>query len=57
MVLRTGGPILLRADTETKNSAVVRRHLGYAHIPQRFAAELNALCQTHLNPYLNWSWS
>ena len=39
---------------ETKNGAVVRKHLGYAHIPQRFAAEVNAFCQTYLNPYLNF---
>ena len=39
---------------ETKNGAVVRKHLGYAHIPQRFAAEVNAFCQAYLNPYLNF---
>ena len=39
---------------ETKNGAVVRKHLGYAHIPQRFAAELNAFCAQYLNPYLNF---
>jgi transposase InsO family protein len=39
---------------ETKNGAVVRKHLGYAHIPQRFAAAVNAFCVEHLNPYLNF---
>jgi transposase InsO family protein len=39
---------------ETKNGAVVRKHLGYAHIPQRFAAEVNAFCRDSLNPYLNF---
>jgi transposase InsO family protein len=39
---------------ETKNGAVIRKHLGYAHIPQRFAAEVNAWCAKHLNPYLNF---
>jgi len=39
---------------ETKNGAIVRKHLGYAHIPQRFAAEVNAFCAEHLNPYVNF---
>ncbi len=39
---------------ETKNGAIIRKHLGYAHIPQRFAAEVNAWCANHLNPYLNF---
>jgi transposase InsO family protein len=42
------------ALAETKNGAVVRKHLGYSHIPQRFAAELNAFCRDYLNPYLNF---
>ena len=39
---------------ETKNGAVVRKHLGYSHIPQQFAAEVNAFCAEHLNPYVNF---
>jgi transposase InsO family protein len=39
---------------ETKNGAVIRKHLGYAHIPQHFAAPLNAWCAEHLNPYVNF---
>ena len=39
---------------ETKNGAVVRKHLGYAHIPQRYAAEVNVWCAEHLNPYVNF---
>ena len=39
---------------ETKNGAIVRKHLGYAHIPQRFAAPVNAFCTDYLNPYLNF---
>jgi transposase InsO family protein len=39
---------------ETKNGAVIRKHLGYAHIPQRFAVEVNAWCADHLNPYVNF---
>jgi transposase InsO family protein len=42
------------ALVETKNGAVVRTHLGYAHLPQRFATEVNAFCDEHLNPYLNF---
>lgn len=39
---------------ETKNGAVIRKHLGYAHIPQRFAMAVNTFCAEHLNPYLNF---
>lgn len=39
---------------ETKNGAIVRKHLGYSHIPQRFASEVNAWCQGFLNPYVNF---
>ena len=39
---------------ETKNGAVIRKHLGYSHIPQRFAKEINAFCAEYLNPYVNF---
>jgi len=39
---------------ETKNGAVIRKHLGYSHIPQHCAAEVNAFCAEHLNPYVNF---
>ena len=39
---------------ETKNGAVIRKHLGYAHIPQYGAAEVNAWCAGYLNPYVNF---
>lgn len=42
------------ALAETKNGAVIRKHLGYAHIPQRFATQVNAFCVEHLNPYVNF---
>ena len=42
------------ALAESKNGAVVRKHLGYAHIPQRFAAQVNAFCADFLNPYVNF---
>ena len=41
------------ALAETKNGAVVRKFLGYSHIPQRFAAPVNDFCRDYLNPYLN----
>lgn len=39
---------------ETKNGAVVRKVFGYAHIPQRYAAEFNTFCREYLNPFLNF---
>jgi transposase InsO family protein len=39
---------------ETKNGAIVRKHLGYSHIPQRFAHDVNAFCRDYLNPYVNF---
>jgi len=39
---------------ETKNGAIVRKHFGYAHIPQRFAAQVNTFNQDFLNPYVNF---
>jgi transposase InsO family protein len=42
------------AQAESKNGSIVRKHLGYSHIPQRFATLTNAFCRDHLNPYLNF---
>ena len=42
------------ALVETKNAAIVRKHLGYAHIAQRFAPEINVFLREHLNPYVNF---
>ena len=42
------------AQAESKNGAIVRKHLGYSHIPQRFAGLVNAFCRDHLNPYVNF---
>jgi hypothetical protein len=42
------------ALAEAKNGAVVRKHLGYAHIPQKWDPRLNAFHQRYLNPYLNF---
>ena len=42
------------AQAESKNASIVRKHLGYSHIPQRFATLVNAFCRDHLNPYINF---
>jgi transposase InsO family protein len=42
------------ALAESKNGAVVRKHFGYAHIPQRWAPLINTFNQQYLNPYLNF---
>ncbi len=42
------------ALAESKNAAVVRKHLGYAHIPQHCASLVNAFCAGFLNPYVNF---
>lgn len=42
------------ALAETKNGAIVRKHLGYAHIPGRFAARVNDFTLDVLTPYVNF---
>jgi len=42
------------ALAESKNGAVVRKTMGYAHIPQRHAAIINQFYADALNPYLNF---
>lgn len=42
------------ALVEGKNGSIIRKHLGYMHIPQRCAAELNEFYRNFLNPYLNY---
>ena len=42
------------ALAESKNGAVVRKILGYCHIPQRFAPQVNRFNQDHLVPYINY---
>ena len=42
------------ALAESKNGSVVRKHLGYAHIPSRFATRVNRFTQNVLSPYLNF---
>jgi transposase InsO family protein len=42
------------ALVESKNGAVVRKHLGYAHIPQRWAPQINTFNLNFLTPYINF---
>ncbi len=42
------------ALVESKNGSVVRKHLGYAHIPQHGAPLIHAFHREYLNPYLNF---
>ncbi len=39
---------------ETKNGAVIRKHMGYAYIPQRHAQKINLFYRTYFNSYLNF---
>ena len=41
------------ALAESKNASVVRKHMGYSHIPQKYAAPINAFYQEVFNPWLN----
>jgi transposase InsO family protein len=41
------------ALAESKNASVVRKHMGYSHIPQRYAKPINAFYQEVFNPWLN----
>jgi len=42
------------ALVESKNGAIIRKQLGYVHIPQQWAPQLNAFHRDHLNPYINF---
>ena len=39
---------------EAKNGAVVRKHMGYTHIPAPHAAAITSFYAEHFNPYLNF---
>jgi hypothetical protein len=39
---------------ESKNGSVIRKNLGYVHIPQACADLLNRYHRTYLNPYINF---
>ena len=42
------------ALAECKNGAVIRKAMGYSHIPQKYAAAINDFYTDALNPYLNF---
>jgi hypothetical protein len=42
------------ALVESKNGAVIRKLMGYSHIPQRHASAINAFYSELFNPYLNF---
>jgi len=42
------------ALAESKNASIVRKHLGYSHIPQKWAPLINEFNQSYLNPYINY---
>ncbi len=42
------------ALAECKNGAVIRKFMGYSHIPQIHATAINRLYAESLNPYLNF---
>jgi len=41
------------ALTESKNASVVRKHMGYSHIPQKYAKPINTFYREVFNPWLN----
>lgn len=42
------------ALVEGKNGAIIRKHLGYGHIPAEHAEAVHQFYTAHLNPYLNF---
>lgn len=42
------------ALVESKNGSVIRKHLGYRHIPQQHAGKINQWYQVWFNVYLNY---
>jgi len=42
------------ALAECKNGAVIRKHMGYVHIPRNFAPAINQFYKQYFNVYLNY---
>ena len=42
------------ALVECKNGAVIRKHMGYFYISQKYAPEINDFYKNFFNPYLNY---
>lgn len=41
------------ALAESKNGSVIRKHMGYMHIPSKYASAINAFYKKYFNLYLN----
>lgn len=42
------------ALVEGKNGSVIRKHMGYAHIPKQYAPAINCFYEKQFNPYVNF---
>ena len=42
------------ALAESKNGSIIRKMLGYAHIPQRFALQVHEFNSLYVTPYINY---
>jgi hypothetical protein len=42
------------ALAESKNASVVRKVLGYKHIPKKWATLVNQFSEDYLNPHINY---
>lgn len=42
------------ALVETKNGAIVRKYMGYAHIPKKYATCINTFYREYMDEYLNF---
>lgn len=42
------------ALAESKNGAVIRKHMGYGYIPAEHAQRIHTFYESYLNPYLNF---
>lgn len=42
------------ALVEGKNGSIIRKHIGYQHIPRRYATAINQFYKEYLNIYLNY---
>ncbi len=42
------------ALVEGKNGAIIRKHMGYIHIPQKHAKAINTFYRNYMNIYLNY---
>lgn len=42
------------ALVETKNGAIVRKYMGYAHIPREYSSHINSFYREHMDVYVNF---